>query len=517
MILFPNITVLTIYVVLISLDTFLKKLASRRVIENLPVLFTTRVISFVISLATFLVFIIIQACLPEGLASSLIGIQPTWQTLTFILIVSAREPALLENVRHYLEAILLSTAIPILTTILTTQTDLENDLAIMIAQAVLSVLMLIVIFRKYTVRLIPALFVMWTFGIGLTTYFTSTTYAYYGWTFVPLALYWIYAQEVKVIRAKYHTDKNYIDFSIICGGVLNGHRVSLEESTPSSMTSYRSSYVLSSIGFAIDSPSCFMINELQTLDMQDFLRLLSREKRSKDWNMSLMYLMDCAKAVHQVHTNHPGSEMFLDLGSFVFCKDTIKLRYELGTHVISSLYKSPISGNQSNDLYALGVICWQIMHPTHHFNVKWKTNSDDIYFSNVVCANVKSVISKLLSHNPNQRPSAAEVYSSFTNLLKHNLGTFIDLVKLDYTISGKKILQELSIYANKLECLRLCNLMVSWSVIESVNHIDEYNFDFFQDGIYVTGEDYRNTFSLPKVIPKTIQDENEDEVNSIEL
>ena len=96
------------------------------------------------------------------------------------------------------------------------------------------------------------------------------------------------------------------------------------------------------------------------------------------------------------------------------------------------MYGRKVSDYHSVDMYALGVIFWELLHPRSTFSISWRhANALPQLELDPLPDPLIKLLTDMLSRVPNSRPSANDVSLELDRLLYDGLGEIMDELEMD--------------------------------------------------------------------------------------
>jgi hypothetical protein len=492
-----NVSIIASLLLLLAVNATLMRAARRRVRESLPVIFPVHAVVLASCVAVFIVATALAGAVAaqnNDQAAAALYAYPRWFMLLYIFLVGSSPPKLSRHIVIGSQAVIAALIVPItalVTQSLTSNQDVVAD-AVLVAKGVLVVILYVLLYVRFSH--------VYVFGVLLTVVIicetvavvsTDGSVALYVWIAVPFVVVAGYLHETYSVRSQFSSYEGYVDFSVVCGlwrpggaRSVGGRAVELVEGHPSTIlfemrslmeSHYCNSRLVACHGFTISLPSFYLIMERAVWTLADLRVMLASANRASV--VTLVWLADIIRAVSAIHlidSTLSQHALHLTLDSFVVCKDGAKLRQARGkpetTHYVApEMYGRKVSDYHSVDMYALGVIFWELLHPRSTFSISWRhANALPQLELDPLPDPLIKLLTDMLSRVPNSRPSANDVSLELDRLLYDGLGEIMDELELDDRFSGRVLVRSLlshGIVSSEIEGSRVGQYLLTNMVI----------------------------------------------------
>lgn len=469
-----NVSIIASLLLVLVANAALMRAARRRVRESLPVVFPVHATVLAASTVIFIITTALAAAVANqnnDQAASALYAYPRWFMLMYVFLIGSAPPRISRHIVVASQAIIAALVVPITAVIaqsITTNQDIVAD-AVLIAKGILTIALYVLLYSRFSH--------VYVFGVLLTVVVICETVAVvsadgsmalYVWIAVPFVIVAGYLHETYSVRAQFAGYDSYIDFSVVCGlwrgnspwgggHSVGGRAVTLMEGHPSTIlfevkslmeSHYCNSRLVACYGFTVSLPAFCLVMERAVWTMAELRSMLASTTRASV--VSLVWLADIVRAVSAIHTidsTLSQHALHLTLDSFVVCKGGAKLRQARGkpetTHYVApEMYARKVSDYQAVDMYALGVIFWELLHPRSTFSISWRHSNalPQIELDPLPDALVK-ILTDLLSRTPEQRMGANEVSLELDRMLYDGLGELVDELELEDQFSGRALVR----------------------------------------------------------------------------
>lgn len=335
------------------------------------------------------------------------------------------------------------------------------------------------------------------------------------WVLFPFVVISIMFHTLMQVRWRNVTYVSYIDRSLIDAnrrtmeGIYDGKRVSLTESKNITYDVKRlqtmnssTDRIIACYGFTIDLPHGYIVTECGRYSLTEFRSRLRVAVRHPIVN--LIYLSDCALILQAIHDLQSHSRAFLQftMNDLMYSDmGVIKLKYlsygkEITHYTAPEIIDGCNGDSQKSDVYSLGVIFWELLHPSKPFEITWNRNIAYVEFDDYPDA-LKDLIFKMLSRRVDSRPSVCDVTHDINTIIYEYFGDILSLIRTDLnqTFLGSELLDLLvkkEIGINRIECGRICQMFLTNMLIRVVHsdlfsvHFDVEELDFSEENEYTT-------------------------------
>jgi serine/threonine protein kinase len=133
------------------------------------------------------------------------------------------------------------------------------------------------------------------------------------------------------------------------------------------------------------------------------------------------------------------------------------------------MYGRKVSDYHAVDMYALGVIFWELLHPRSTFAISWRhANALPQLELDPLPDPLIKLLTDMLSRVPSSRPSANDVSLELDRLLYDGLGEIMDELELEDRFSGRVLVRSLlshGIVSSEIEGSRVGQYLLTNLVI----------------------------------------------------
>lgn len=345
--------------------------------------------------------------------------------------------------------------------------------------------------------------------------YASSQYINIIWVLFPFVVLSVMFHTLIQVRWRNVTYVSYIDRSLIyvnrrtMEGIYDGKKVSLTMSKNITYDVKRlqtmnssTDRIITCYGFTIDLPHSYIVTECGKYSLVEFRSRLRTAVRHPIVN--LIYLSDCALILQAIHDFQSHARTFLQFTlSDLMYSDTgiIKLKYlsygkEITHYTAPEIIDGANDDSQKSDVYSLGVVFWELLHPNKQFEITWNRNIAYVEFDDYPDA-LKDLVFKMLSRRLESRPSVCDVTHDINTIIYECFGDILSLIRIDLkqTFLGSDLLDLLvkkEIGINRIECGRICQMFLTNMLIRVVHsdlfsvHFDVEELDFSEENEYTT-------------------------------
>jgi serine/threonine protein kinase len=150
------------------------------------------------------------------------------------------------------------------------------------------------------------------------------------------------------------------------------------------------------------------------------------------------------------------------------------------------------------DIYSLGVILWELLHPGKAFEITWNRTHAYVEFDDYPDS-LRELILRILSKRGDLRPSICDIILGINEVVYESFGDILCLIRNDLThmFTGQTLLSVLvtkEIVIDNTEGLRVCQTLLNNMLIRVVRqkddlfsvHFDVDELEFSVDNEYTT-------------------------------